>query len=89
MVTIAQISGAASVLDDLAAGREPDRAAAIAAALTLDTLARTSPTPGRDLLDAAGGLEMLVAGRLDLDQAGRARAALLAAHVRALGRAKT
>ena len=65
---------AARVLDELAAGIQPDRARLIAAALALDTLIKTT-TPSRDLLDAAAGLQILATGgTLDLDDAGRSRA---------------
>jgi hypothetical protein len=61
---------AASVLDELAAGIQPDRARLIAAALALDTLVRTT-NAGRDLQDAAAGLQILATGgTLDLDEAG-------------------
>jgi hypothetical protein len=75
---------AASVLDDLAAGVQPDRARLIAVALTLDTLIKTT-TPSRDLLDAAAGLQILATGgTLDLDEAGRNRARQFAETVRQL-----
>ena len=74
---------AAAVLDTLAAGCVPERAALLAAALTLNTHCHDD-TAARDLMDAAAGLESLAAGgTLDLDAAGRARAATLAAIVRA------
>jgi hypothetical protein len=73
---------AAAVLDTLAAGRVPDRAAVLAAALALSThCSRTDPS--RDMLDAAAGLETLATGgTLDLDATGRQRAAKLAQIVR-------
>jgi hypothetical protein len=65
------ITDAARVLDDLAAGMVPDRARLIAAALALDTLVRTT-NAGRDLQDAAAGLQIwATGGTLDLDEAGR------------------
>jgi hypothetical protein len=65
---------AAGVLDELAAGIQPDRARLIAAALALDTLIKTT-TPSRDLRDAAAGLQILATGgTLDLDKTGRNRA---------------
>jgi hypothetical protein len=75
---------AASVLDELAAGIQPDRARLIAAALALDTLIKTTP-PSRDLLDAAAGLQILATGgTLDLDETGRLRARQFAETVRQL-----
>jgi hypothetical protein len=75
---------ATSVLDELAAGIQPDRARLIAAALVLDTLIKTT-TPSRDLLDAAAGLQILATGgTLDLDDAGRLRARQFAETVRQL-----
>jgi hypothetical protein len=77
------LADAAAALDDLAAGRLPDRARLLSGALTLDSL-RLSGTADRDLLDAAAGLEIIkTGGTLDLDEKGRARAATLAAVVRA------
>jgi hypothetical protein len=77
---------AAAVLDDLAAGRAPDRARLLSEAL--DTL-RCSGRADRDLLDAAAALEAIAAGRslLYLSEKGRARAAVLADAVRALATA--
>ena len=75
---------AAGVLDELAAGIQPDRARLIAAALALDTLIKTT-TPSRDLLDAAAGLQILATGgTLDLDETGRNRALQFAETVRQL-----
>ena len=77
------LANAAAALDDLAAGRVPDRARLIAGALALDTL-RWSGVADRDILDAATGLTTLkTGGTLDLDAKGRARAAALAVAVRA------
>jgi hypothetical protein len=74
---------AALALDDLAAGRAPDRARLLAGALALDTL-RRSGNPDRDLLDAVAALETLTTGgTLDLNETGRARAVALATAVRA------
>jgi hypothetical protein len=71
---IAALLAAATGLDELAAGNQPDRTRLIAAALALDTLIKTT-TPSRDLLDAAAGLQILATGgTLDLDDAGRSRA---------------
>ena len=73
---------AASALDELAAGRTPDRASVIAGALALDTLVQGGGAD-RELLDAAAGLEMLATGGdLSLDATGRERAARLAMAVR-------
>jgi hypothetical protein len=81
---IAALLAAAAVLDELAAGNQPDRARLIAAALALDTLIKTT-TPSRDLLDAAAGLQVLATGgTLDLDDAGRSRARKFADTVRQL-----
>ena len=78
---------AADALDALAAGRIPARAELIAGALTLKTLC-IRIAPDRDLLDAAAGLETLATGgTLDLDEAGRHRAAKLAEIVRKLATA--
>jgi hypothetical protein len=79
---IRRLADAAAVLDELAAGLQPDRARLIAAALALDTLIKTT-TPSRDLLDAAAGLQILATGgTLDLDEAGRSRARKFADTVR-------
>ena len=60
------------------------RARLIAAALALDTLVRTT-NAGRDLLDAAAGLQILATrGKLDLDDAGRSRARKFADTIRQL-----
>jgi hypothetical protein len=73
---------AASVLDELAAGIQPDRARLIAAALALDTLIKTT-TPSRDLLDAAAGVQILATGgTLDLAEAGRSHARKFAEMIR-------
>jgi hypothetical protein len=81
---IAALLAAAAVLDELAAGNQPDRTRLIAAALALDTLIKTT-TPSRDLLDAAAGLQVLATGgTIDLDDAGRSRARKLADTVRQL-----
>jgi hypothetical protein len=74
---------AVSVLDDLAAGRAPDRARLLAGAMALNTLQRAGGAD-RAILDAAAGLEAIATGgSLDLDETGRARASALAAAVRA------
>jgi hypothetical protein len=75
---------AAVALDDLAAGRAPDRARLLAGVLALDTLRRAGGAD-RDMLDAAAALEAIATGgALDLNETGRARAGRLAAAVRAL-----
>jgi hypothetical protein len=77
------LEDAALVLDALAAGEVPDRALLVCGALALDTLVRWT-LPGRDLLDAAAGLNTIATGgNLDLDAVGRLRARELAAAVRA------
>jgi hypothetical protein len=75
---------AAVALDDLAAGRAPDRARLLAGVLALDTLRRAGGAD-RDMLDAAAALEAIATGgALDLNETDRARAGRLAAAVRAL-----
>jgi hypothetical protein len=75
---------AAVALDDLAAGRAPDRARLLAGVLALDTLRRAGGAD-RDMLDAAAALEAIAAGgALGLNETDRARAGRLAAAVRAL-----
>jgi hypothetical protein len=74
---------AALVLDDLAAGRVPDRARLLSGASALDTL-RSSGIAIRDMLDAAAGLKAIARGGSPyLDEAGRALAGALAVAVRA------
>ena len=73
----------ADVLESLAAGRVPERAALLSAALIVSNLCHRDGA-SRALKDAAAGLETLATGgTLDLDATGRARAAKLAALVRA------
>ena len=68
---------AASVLDDQATGRPPDRVRVRACALALDTLYREEVVD-RDILEAAAGLQMPAAGRaVNLDTALRAAAPLI------------
>jgi hypothetical protein len=75
---------AAHCLDALAAGETPDRVSLVVGALALDTVAAWGGGD-RDLLDAAAGLNIIATGgSLDLDAAGRARAGVLAASVRAI-----
>ena len=69
-------------LEEQAAGRTPDRARLLAGALALDTLVLRGERD-RNVLDAAAGLKALTTGEsLELDEHGRARAALLATVVR-------
>jgi hypothetical protein len=73
---------AALVLDDLAAGRVPDRARLLCGALALHTL-QSSSIANRDMLDAAAGLRAIVRGGSPyLDETGRALAGALAIAVR-------
>jgi hypothetical protein len=76
------LADAAYALEELAAGRAPDRARLLAGALALDTLALRGATD-HDLLDAAAGLKIQATdSALDLDEAGRRRATQLAERVR-------
>ena len=76
------LQNAADVLDTLAAGGIPERPALLAAALALNSHCHRTEAD-RDWLDDAAGLERLATGRtLDLNAAGRERAAKLAALVR-------
>jgi hypothetical protein len=79
----AGLEDAALVLDALAAGTSPDRTNVIVGALALNALRWA--TSSRDILDAAAGLNNIIAtgGTLDLDEAGRHRARELAQAVRA------
>ncbi|MGO4328190.1 hypothetical protein AB4Z48_27525 [Cupriavidus sp. 2TAF22] len=75
---------AAEVLEDLAAGLQPDHGRLAAGAHALGAMHADHPS-WRDMTDAAFGLQALAAGgALDLDQKGRARAARLAEVVRSL-----
>lgn len=75
---------AAAVLEDLAAGLQPDRGRLVAGAQALEAMHADHPS-WRDMTDAAFGLQALAAGgALDLDAKGRARAARLAEIVRSL-----
>ena len=76
------LQNAADVLDILAAGGLPERPALLAAALALNSHCHRNDAD-RDWLDAAAGLERLATGgTLDLNAAGRERAAKLAATIR-------
>ncbi len=82
-MSTAGLEDAALALDCLARGEVPDRALVICGALALDTVVRWT-LPGRDLLDAAAGLNVIASGgNLDLDAVGRLRARELAGAVRA------
>jgi hypothetical protein len=73
---------AAVALEALADGRVPEQASVLAGALALQTLSHRG-VPGRDIRDAASGLETLATGgTLDLNSAGRERAGKLAEIVR-------
>ena len=68
------IADAVFVLNEIAAGRTPERSRLVAGALTLDTI-RLRGGASQDVLDAAAGLEfMATGGTLDLDAQGRIRA---------------
>jgi len=72
------VADAVYALDEIAAGRTPERSRLLAGALALDTISLRGDA-SRDVLDAAAGLELLATGReLELDEAGRKRAAHLA-----------
>jgi hypothetical protein len=72
---------AAYALDELAAGRAPDRRRLLAGSLALDSL--RAERASRDLLDAAAELHLVAAGAtVILTKRGRARAAAWAAEVR-------
>ncbi len=73
---------AAYALDELAAGRIPDRARLLAGAQALDRVRVEATFADRDLLDAAAELHGAVKGVLDLSENGRARSQVLAAAVR-------
>jgi|GEM_PF-5534953 hypothetical protein len=77
------LQDAVDVLNDLAHARSvDDRRRLIRGALAVNSLTWTCDD--RDLTDAAIGLEILAKGRkLDLDEQGRKRAALLATAVQA------
>jgi hypothetical protein len=74
---------AAYALDELAAGRSPDRARLLAGARALDSVRVTGEPADRDLLDAANELHLVAGGAtVDLTRRGRARAAAWAEAVR-------
>lgn len=75
---------AAYSLEELAAGRVPERSRLLAGALALDTL-KLRGEASRDILDAAAGLEILARGGvLEFDAIGRTRAAQFAVVARQL-----
>jgi hypothetical protein len=81
------LADAVYALEEQAAGRVPDRARLLAGALALDTLAQRG-IADRDILDAAAGLSSQATGcTMNLDDAGRRRAAQLAERVRVFTRA--
>ena len=74
---------ASHCLTELAAGRTPERLFVLTGALALDEL-RARTVFSRDLIDAAEGLAILArGGKLELNDEGRERAALLASTVQA------
>jgi hypothetical protein len=79
------LEDAAAALEAVAAGRTSERTTALlVAAQRLDNLC-TRGVADREQLDAAAGLKTIATGgTLALDEAGRRRAAALAAHVRNL-----
>ena len=79
---------AAAALEAVAAGRTPDRTTLLIATLSLDALCARG-LADRELLDAAAGLKTIATGgTLELDEGGRRRARVLAAHVRELADAQ-
>jgi hypothetical protein len=74
---------AAYALDELAAGRAPDRARLLSGAQALDNVRVEGGPSDRDLLDAANELYLVAGGAtIDLTKRGRARAAAWAEAVR-------
>lgn len=77
---------AAYALDELAAGRAPDRTRLLAGARALDSVRVQGAPADRALLDAANELHLVASGgTVDLTKRGRARAAAWAEAVRRLG----
>ncbi len=77
---------AAYALDELAAGRTPDRARLLAGARALDGVRAEEASIDRDLLDAATELHLVAGGAtVDHTKRGRARAAVWAEAVRRIG----
>jgi hypothetical protein len=78
---------ASHCLTELAAGRTPERLFILAGALALDEL-RARTVFSRDLVDTAEGLAILArVGKIELNDEGRERAALLASIVHAADQA--
>jgi hypothetical protein len=75
---------AAYALDELAAGRTPDRARLLAGVRALDKVRVEDTSAVRDLLDAAAELHLAAGGQVNLTDIGRARSKVLAAAVRRL-----
>lgn len=76
---------AAYALDELAAGRTPDRPRLLAGVRALDSVRVEGAGTDRDLLDAAVELHLIARGAtVDLTKRGRARAAVWAEAVRRL-----
>jgi hypothetical protein len=74
---------AAYALDELAAGRAPDRARLISGARALDNVRVEGVPADRELLDAANELYLVADGAtIDLTKRGRGRAAAWAEAVR-------
>jgi hypothetical protein len=72
-------------LDELAAGRTPDRARLLAGVRALDKMRVEDTAVVRDLLDAAAELHLIAdGGTVNLTNSGRARSRVLAAAVRRL-----
>jgi hypothetical protein len=77
------LSDASHCLTEMAAGRTPERLFILTGALALDEL-RARTAFSRDLIDAAEGLAILArGGKLQLNEEGRKRAAILANIVQA------
>ena len=75
------LKDACHCLNELAAGRMPERVFLLTGALALDEL-RMRTVFSRDLMDAAESLGILArGGKLDLNDEGRQRAAFLASIV--------
>jgi hypothetical protein len=80
---------AAYALDELAAGRTPDRARLLAGARALDGVRVEIGPDDRELLDATNELYLVAGGAtVDRTKGGRARAAAWADAVRRIGSSK-
>jgi hypothetical protein len=74
---------ASYALDELAAGRTPDRTRLLAGVRALGSVRMTGTPVDRELLDAANELHLVVSGgTVSLTKNGRARAAVWAEAVR-------